>query len=84
MLPSISSRRRWVQHLTIGVNTFPSGHAAGSLAVAFAVIGALPSAGLVLLVLAVAICVACVVGRYHYAIDVGAGAAVALALWVMN
>ena len=38
-----------VQHLTIRVNTFPSGHAAGSLAVAFAVIGALPAAGLVLL-----------------------------------
>jgi membrane-associated phospholipid phosphatase len=75
---------QWVQHLTIGVNTFPSGHAAGSLAVALAVIGALPSAGLVLLALAIAICVACVVGRYHYAIDVVAGAAVALALWVVN
>ena len=53
-----------VQHLTIRVNTFPSGHAAGSLAVA--------------------ICIACVVGRYHYLVDIVAGAAVAAALWLAN
>jgi membrane-associated phospholipid phosphatase len=73
-----------VQHLTIGVNTFPSGHAAGSLAVALAMIGVLPWTGALLLALAVAICVACVVGRYHYIVDVAAGAAVALALWLAN
>jgi membrane-associated phospholipid phosphatase len=73
-----------VQHLTIGVNTFPSGHAAGSLAVALAVIGALPGPGVVLLLLAVAICIACVVGRYHYIVDIVAGAAVAAALWLAN
>jgi membrane-associated phospholipid phosphatase len=73
-----------VRHLTIGVNTFPSGHAAGSLAVALAVIGALPWAGGLLLGLAAAICVACVVGRYHYTVDVAAGAAVALVLWLVN
>jgi membrane-associated phospholipid phosphatase len=73
-----------VQHLTIRVNTFPSGHAAGSLAVALAVIGVLPWTGALLLALALAICVACVVGRYHYAIDVVAGAAVALVLWLVN
>ena len=73
-----------VQHLTIGVNTFPSGHAAGSLAVALAVIGALPWPGALLLVLAAGICVACVVGRYHYVVDVIAGAAVALAIWLAN
>jgi membrane-associated phospholipid phosphatase len=73
-----------VQHLTIRVNTFPSGHAAGSLAVALAVAGALPWTGALLLVLAAAICVACVVGRYHYIVDVAAGTAVALALWLAN
>ena len=73
-----------VQHLTIRVNTFPSGHAAGSLAVALAVGGALPGPGAVLLALAIAICVACVVGRYHYIVDVVAGAAVAAALWLAN
>jgi membrane-associated phospholipid phosphatase len=73
-----------VQHLTIRVNTFPSGHAAGSLAVALAIVGVLPWTGGLLLVLALAICVACVVGRYHYVVDVVAGAAVALALWLAN
>jgi membrane-associated phospholipid phosphatase len=73
-----------VQHLTIRVNTFPSGHAAGSLAVALAVVGAMPWAGAALLALAAGICVACVVGRYHYTVDVVAGAAVALALWFAN
>jgi membrane-associated phospholipid phosphatase len=72
-----------VQHLTIRVNTFPSGHAAGSLAVGLALIGVLPWIGALLLVLAVAICLACIVGRYHYIVDVAAGAAVALALWLM-
>jgi membrane-associated phospholipid phosphatase len=73
-----------VQHLTIRVNTFPSGHAAGSLAVAFAVAGALPWTGAALFVLAAAICVACIVGRYHYVVDVVAGGAVAVALWLAN
>lgn len=75
---------RMVQHLTIRVNTFPSGHAAGSLAVALAIVGALPWTGVVLLVLAAGIGVACVVGRYHYIVDVVAGAAVALAIWLAN
>jgi membrane-associated phospholipid phosphatase len=73
-----------VQHLTIRVNTFPSGHAAGSLAVALAVIGALPGPGVLLLLLAVAICIACVVGRYHYIVDIVAGVAVAAVLWLAN
>jgi membrane-associated phospholipid phosphatase len=75
---------QWVQHLTIRVNTFPSGHAAGSLAVALAVIGVLPWTGVVLFALAIAIGIACVVGRYHYAVDVAAGAVVALVLWLVN
>jgi membrane-associated phospholipid phosphatase len=70
-----------VRHFTIRVNTFPSGHAAGSLAVAFGVAGVLPWAGLGFLALALSICVACVVGRYHYVVDVVAGALLALALW---
>jgi membrane-associated phospholipid phosphatase len=73
-----------VQHLTIRVNTFPSGHVAGSLAVALAVVGALPWLGVLLLLLATGICVACVVGRYHYVVDVIAGAGVALAIWLAN
>jgi len=72
---------RVVRTITIRVNTFPSGHAAGSLAVAFAVLPVLPAAGAVLLALALAICIACFVCRYHYIIDVVAGALVAVAVW---
>lgn len=72
---------KMVHHLTIRANTFPSGHVAGSLAVAFAVIGAMPWAGAMLLGLALSISVACVVGRYHYVVDVVAGAALAVAIW---
>jgi membrane-associated phospholipid phosphatase len=70
-----------VEHLTIRANTFPSGHVAGSLAVALAVIRAMPGFGLVLLFLAASIAAACVVGRYHYIVDVVAGVALTLVIW---
>ena len=73
-----------VRKVSIGVNTFPSGHAAGSLGLALAVSGALPWAGAVLLILAGTIMVACVVGRYHYIIDVVAGIALALGIWAVT
>ena len=73
-----------VQHLTIRVNTFPSGHTAGSLAVGLAVVGALPWTGAALLLIAAGIGVACVVGRYHYVPDVVTGAALALVVWLVN
>ena len=73
----------FVRHGTIGANTLPSGHVAGSLAIALAVIGPLPWAGAVLLGLALSIALACIVGRYHYIVDVAAGAALALAAWAV-
>jgi len=69
-----------VERVSIRANTFPSGHVAGSLAVALAVSSAMPTAGLVLLAVAVSIAVACVVGRYHYVVDVLAGALLAVAI----
>jgi len=69
---------RAVKSATIGVNTFPSGHVAVTIAVAFGVIPSLPAVGVVLLVCAASIAVACVVGRYHYTVDVIAGAALGL------
>jgi membrane-associated phospholipid phosphatase len=72
---------RFVQYFTIRANTFPSGHAAGSVAVALGVIGVLPAAGAALLILALAIGLAAVVGRFHYAIDVIAGILLALAIF---
>ena len=72
-----------VEHFTIRANTFPSGHVAGSLAVALAVIGVMPGAGLVFLVLAASIAVGCVVGPLHYIIDVvRPGLHLTLAIWV--
>lgn len=67
-----------VKNATTGVNTFPSGHVAVTIAVALGVMASLPVAGVVLLVCAASIAVACVVGRYHYTLDVLAGAALGL------
>src|SRR5262252_10740830 len=64
-------------------NTFPSGHVAGLLAIAFAILGPAPVVGLVFLALAVSTAVACVVGRYHYSADAVAGAVVAIVAWVI-
>ena len=72
-----------VEHLTIHANTFPSGHVAGSLAVALAVMRAMPELGLVLLFLAGSIAVACVVGRYHYIVDVMAGVLLTGGIWFL-
>jgi membrane-associated phospholipid phosphatase len=71
----------FMQRATTGANTLPSGHAAGSLAVALAVIGTLPAAGLVLLVLALAISTGAVVTRGHYVVDIVTGVALAAAVW---
>jgi membrane-associated phospholipid phosphatase len=73
----------FVQRFTIRANTFPSGHAAGSIAVALGVWTAMPTAGVVLLAVAFTICIASVVGRYHYAIDVAAGVLLAAVVWVL-
>ena len=63
---------------SVQLNTFPSGHAAASLATALAVGARLPLAGLPLGLLALAIALGSVVGRYHYAADALAGAALAI------
>jgi membrane-associated phospholipid phosphatase len=70
----------WVRRTSHGANTFPSGHTAGSLTVAFAVIPFAPLAGIALLAVAVGIAIGCIAGRYHYAVDVVAGVALALAV----
>jgi membrane-associated phospholipid phosphatase len=70
----------WVRRTSHRANTFPSGHTAGSLTVALAVIPFAPIAGLFLLAAAVGIAIGCVSGRYHYALDVIAGVALAVAI----
>jgi membrane-associated phospholipid phosphatase len=69
---------RLIRQGSVQWNTFPSGHVATSLAAAFAVGAALPATGAPLFLLALGIAVASLVGRYHYAADVVAGAGVAV------
>lgn len=66
---------------SIRVNTFPSAHTAGTLAVGLAVVEVWPAAGAGLVLLALAIGVATVTGRYHYAGDALAAVAVAMLAW---
>ena len=69
---------------SVQLNTFPSGHTAAALATALAVGALLPIAGLLLGLLALAIAIGSVVGRYHYAADALAGAALALLGFVIS
>ena len=66
---------------SIQVNTFPSGHAAGAFATAFAVGLFVPGAFPAFLVLAASITIAAVIGRYHFAADTAAGVLVAIGVW---
>jgi membrane-associated phospholipid phosphatase len=71
-----------VRTATIRVNTFPSGHVAVSFAIAAALMTAMPVAAAICFVVAVSISVACVVGRYHYVVDVFSGVALAVVVWM--
>jgi membrane-associated phospholipid phosphatase len=71
----------FMKHATTGANTLPSGHAAGSLAVALAVIDTLPAVGSIFLVLAVVIALATIVTRAHYVVDVVTGVVLAVVVW---
>lgn len=68
---------------SIQVNTFPSAHAAGAVAVALAVSSAIPAAGPAFLALATGITLATVLGRYHYLADSVIGVVVGLAAWIL-
>jgi hypothetical protein len=66
---------------SIQANTIPSGHAAGAVAAALAMVDVMPVAGVWFLLLAAAIVAATVLGRYHYLMDSVLGTAVAAAAW---
>ena len=69
----------WIlQYGSIHAISFPSAHVASALAVALVLRHYLPVAGYTAMVIAFWISVAAVVGRYHYALDVVLGAAVAI------
>lgn len=71
----------FMKHATTGANTLPSGHAAGSLAVALAVMETLPAEGTILFVLAIMISLGAVITRAHFVVDIVTGAALAGAVW---
>jgi membrane-associated phospholipid phosphatase len=66
-----------LRHVSIRVNTLPSGHVAASVAAALAVASTHPAVGAVAGLLALSIAIAAVRGRYHYAVDAILGALVA-------
>jgi PAP2 superfamily protein len=66
---------------SIQANTIPSGHAAGAVATALAVVEVMPQAGAAFLVIAAAIVAATVLGRYHYLVDSLLGIIVAVGVW---
>jgi membrane-associated phospholipid phosphatase len=68
----------------IQFNTFPSGHVATAFAAALVVFSAVPLAGGLLMLVALAIAIGSVVGRYHYAADALAGMVVALLAFAVS
>jgi hypothetical protein len=64
---------------SVQANTLPSGHVAGALAAALAVMAVSATAGSILMVMAFLIAASAVAGRYHYAVDCVLGALVAVA-----
>ncbi len=77
-------RLRWLNttildRASVQANTIPSGHVAGAVAAALAVMSVSTAAGWILMGMAVAIAASAIAGRYHYAVDCVLGAMVAVA-----
>jgi len=74
---------RVLEHGSIQVNTFPSGHAASAWAVALFLMTAPGAAWVAFTALAATIGAGAFVGRYHYGLDVVAGLLVAVLAFVL-
>lgn len=73
----------WVLgRVSVQVNTFPSGHVAGSLIAALIAWQAVPVVGAAALVLALLVTVSTFIGRYHYAADAAFGVLIAVVVFV--
>jgi membrane-associated phospholipid phosphatase len=76
---------RWIlKRGSIHAISFPSAHVASAFAIALVFLRYTPPIGVVFLVVAVLISLGAVVGRYHYALDVLLGAAIALAVFLAS
>jgi len=87
---SDESRRRFrrfnlwlVRHVTHEANTFPSGHVAASASIALVLLRFAPGVGAVFVLVALGIAFGCVVGRYHYTVDVGAAFLLAATMFAL-
>ncbi len=75
----------WInRHFSVSVDTFPSAHVATAVATALTLLRFSSVVGLLFLWLAISIAIGCVVRRYHYALDVLLGAALALLVFLVN
>jgi membrane-associated phospholipid phosphatase len=63
--------------------TFPSAHVASTTAVAFVLTVFMPATGVLFLAIAASIAIGAFLGGYHYFLDVAAGAAEAVAIFVV-
>jgi membrane-associated phospholipid phosphatase len=72
-----------VRTASIGWNSFPSAHVAGSVAAGLALLRFAPVAGMIFLWLSLSIAVGAVAGRYHYALDAFTGAALAATMFAL-
>ena len=69
--PSLRRFNLWlVRRVSHQANTFPSGHVAASAAIALVLLRFTIAAGLVFAFIAAGIAAGCIVGRYHYVVDV--------------
>jgi hypothetical protein len=75
--------KRVVDGVSIRVNTCPSGHAAEPLAAALLVLDAPPVVIFWMFLAALAVSAGAVYGRYHYAVDIVTGWAVAIVVWAV-
>jgi membrane-associated phospholipid phosphatase len=83
-LPHRTLRRMNVAILdnaSVQANTLPSGHVSSAIAASLGMMAISEPAGWAVLVAATLIAVAAVAGRYHYAVDCMAGAALSFVVW---
>jgi membrane-associated phospholipid phosphatase len=76
---------RWIlRHGSIHAISFPSAHVASAFAVALVLLRYSLPACLLFLLIAIAISLGAVIGRYHYALDVLTGAVLALIIFLVT
>ena len=82
---SIRRLNLWIlQRLSIRVISLPSAHVAMTMAASLVLLRLVPTAGYLFIVLSVSIAVGAVAGRYHYAVDVFLGGALAVLTYVLE